>query len=547
MSRLLQKNKRHRLLLWLIFLYVLVMGIMTIAVPPGVDPDSCWGFMVMHSMELGNRFNLLVTPNPANIATNQSIFLSWWSPGQYLLPYFFKALFKVNTGHAVSVTVAACYLCGLSGFYKLFKQLGFTNWVSAISIAFIATQQFFIQEFVYYNGGEVLLFAFMGWFLYGCFSFKKLTWQVLIFVFFAGLLGFFSKSSVLWMYATGAACIWINVSVNQTKNSPDPAPEAGMQSLKPSRFKHRIRLWARNGILIAIPFLAAIFIIYLFYLSNGSNPASETGKILIKPETFSFPLASPLISGFSIDEMLDGLIYQPDGARISYHTVIFILYILALLSLLYIITIVKLSPDKKYSIAMLSFFIAGTVFFSYMFLKQASITYEGRHFRIIGLLAIPGIVYLCFKTRLSKILFFVIWIIFLNVEYRYFRDEYEANITSPRSTSGLCQQIYDQATLNEIAKIDHQHHNDAIFVVMSSDIGSEISNNRVITVEADDMSTQDISRLKYSGIGGPIYVLIPASYLTDGRSLNITKSFISYHNFTIKQLSKNYYLYSAIN
>ncbi len=216
MPLLLQKDKPHRILLAITCLCVVLLGVMAFAVPPGADPDPCWGFLVMHNMEQGNLFNLLLIPNPENIAKSHTEFLSWWSPGQYLFPYLFKSLLKVDTGHAISLTVAICNLLGLAGFYKLFKQLGFTQWIATISIAFIASQLFFIMPFVYYLGGEVLLFAFMGWFLYGCFSFKKITWQLLVFVFLGLLLGFLSKSSVLWMYAAGITCLWINSSVEET-------------------------------------------------------------------------------------------------------------------------------------------------------------------------------------------------------------------------------------------------------------------------------------------------------------------------------------------
>ncbi|WP_448700107.1 hypothetical protein ACFGVR_23340 [Mucilaginibacter sp. AW1-3] len=521
----LEKDKPHRLLLLGIGLLVVILGILLIAVPPGIYPDPSWGFQVMRCMEQGYHFNLLVGPDPADIAKNHSDFLSWWSPGQYLLPYFFKSLFKLNTGHAVALTVTLCNILGLAGFYQLFKKLGFTKWIAAISVTFIASQQFFLLAYIIYTGGEVLLFAFAGWFLYGCFSFKRIGWQLLLFIFVSGLVGFFAKSSALWMFAAGLACIWINLSSNSKKISE----------------------WLRNGVTLGIPAAAAVGIIIVFYLSKGENPSSATAGWAILPETFSFPLASPLLAGFSLDELFKGLIYHPDGPVFSYGVTILILAVLAFGSLALIITILKTIPNKNYALALIVFYVVANVFFSYLYLKQAAISYEGRHFRILGLLAIPGIIWLLSKTRMTRGIFAVIWIVFICLGVRYFIYDYKVNKLSAQGNSGLTQGQYDKTTLDEIARLDSLHHNDAIFVFVEADIAVEVNNNRVITLDIESMDNYDYDVLKYAGKGGTIYMLMPESYVKNGVANHIGKSFTSYHNFSVKQLSKEYYLFTAEN
>jgi len=524
------KDHPHRILLLFVSLCVVLLGILIFAVPPGTDPDPCWGFMIMNSMEHGGHFNLLVSPAQNNIANNRYEFLSWWSPGQYMLPYFFKSLLKVTTGQAVSLTIAICGLVGLMGYYKLFTQLGFTKWIAAISIAFIASQLLFISPFTYYLGGESPIFAFMGWFLYGCFSFKKITWQLLVFIFLGGLIGFFAKSSFLWMYAAGLACVWINLSLYET-----PHPYAKKGVLK----------WLKNGSLLAIPFICAIAVIYIFYLSKGDNPTSDQGSYLIRPETFGYPLASPLLSAFSVDEYLGGLLDLSSGASMPHHKAVIVVLIAAFFSLAYLFLTTKLSPGTKYRLAFCVFYGTGVVFFTYMYLKQATISYEGRHFRIIGLLFIPGFVYMLFKTKVTRALFFVAWIFFIYTAFNFFKEGYKANREDARGNTGLAQQVYDKAALSEIVKLD-KYNRGAIFVLTSSDIGAEINNNRVITFD-NDTPIQSIADLKYHGTAGPLYILMPASYLTNGREKAILSTFLNYNSFTCKQLSPGYYLYYARN
>ncbi|MFI5137041.1 MAG: hypothetical protein ACHQIM_04385 [Sphingobacteriales bacterium] len=544
MLQFLQKQKAHRVLLLVTFPGVALLGILAFMVPPGADPDPCWGFMVMHSMEQGHHFNLLISPDPLNIAKDQVHFLSWWSPGQYLFPYLFKILLKIDTGHAVALTIGCCNIIGLAGYYKLFKKLGFTAWVAAISTTFIASQLFFFISFVYYLGGEVLLFAFMGWFLYGCFSFEKITRRVLVFVFLVFFAGFFSKSSFLWMYIAGVACLWINISRNETDLLP---AKIARNLLRSPDFKKRTGVWLRNGMWLSIPLVGAFVIIYIFYLSKGPNPTAAGGQPLIRPETFGFPLASPMLSGFSIDEFTDGLIYQPDGAKIAYQSAVFIMAVFACCSLAFAFFLPRFSPDKKYVLVILVFYVFGVVFFSYMYLKQTAISYEGRHFRIIGLLFIPGFVYLVLKTKITRLLFFILWAFILFKSYSYFKGEIKANKAAARGNSGISQQLYDKKVLDEIVKIDGNHHNDAVFVVMSSDIAAEIINNRVITLDSENMGRRYLSKLKFAAKSGPLFILMPREYVANGIEPVIIKSFTGYHQFSFKQLSEDYYLYFADN
>ena len=159
--------------------------------PPAIFPDPSHGFMVMHSMQNGSGFNRMLTPNQDDIAKNNSIYLTWWSPGQYLVPYFIKIITGLTAGKATALVITLFELSGLTGFYAFFRKTGFTPIISALSLVFIACQQAFIIPYVFYNGGEVLLFGFEGWFLYGCVATKKVNLKLLVFVLLSGWIGFF--------------------------------------------------------------------------------------------------------------------------------------------------------------------------------------------------------------------------------------------------------------------------------------------------------------------------------------------------------------------
>ena len=519
-------NKTALLILAIPLLVTLIAGVLSFMAPPAIFPDPSWGFQTMRSMEMGGGFNQLVGPDQGDIAKDYGFFLTWWSPGQYLLPYLFKNLLSLNTGQAAAVTSAFCEITGLLGFFAFFKKVGFTPVLAATSIAFIACQQFYYIPYAFYNGGEVLMFAYAGWFLYGCFSFKRISIPMLLFVLAAGWLGFFSKSSMMLVYASGLFCMWINMS--------------------PPRKDYAV--WIKNGLAIGIPFAVAVGCIYLFFLSKGQNPASggEGGWRIIW-ETFTFPLASPLLAGFSVDDLTKGLVYHPDGPMFTQTGTVLILIALATISIALIWAIIRYVPYNGYKLVIIVFYGAFVLFFGYAFFKQLAISYEGRHFRMVGLLVIPGSLYLINNTKIwYKAAFGLLWVFIAYKSLTIINQEYWYNKTQGvHGNTGLTQQFIDQPTQDYIIQLDKQHRN-AVFVFISADLGLEVLHNRMITIEPIGADIKvDYNDYLYKGHAGPLYILLPSDYEANGRAKFIMKCFPGYKNFKAKKLTEDYTVWEA--
>jgi hypothetical protein len=525
----LKANNQYKLILAIIILLTIILGGLILMYPPAVFPDPSWGFQVMRSMQLGGGFNLAISPSQDNVAQNTATFLTWWSPGQYLLPYFFKTIFGINQGQSAAVTILFCDLLGIWGFYSLFRKLGFSQRIAALSILFIVCQQFYVIPYIFYNGGETLLFGFLGWFLYGCFSFKTVSWKAIIFILLSGWVGFFCKSAFLWMYASGLLCLWVNISSGKTQ------------------FSH----WIKNGIVLAIPAVISLATIYKFFLSRGVNPASASPGFHFSLEALGFPLASPLLSGFSVDELVHGLIYHSDTAIFNPAQTTALLILLIALSVGLYIAILRLIPNEQYKLVVSAFYAVSILFFSSVFLRQLDISYEGRHFRLVGLLFIPGAIYLFSKFKPAfKAVFILLWIGIAITSANYFISDYKNKVkTSAYGPSGISQFAIDQQALNYLQNLDKQHPNNALFAFISADLGLDIIHNRIITL--DDMEGEDANTSTYTddnlydGHAGPLFILLPAYYATNGNAAIIQKCFPGYSNFSTKKLSKNYILLSA--
>jgi len=513
-----QKKDFAQLLVLSILILTCALGVLSFIAPPSLFPDPTNGFLVMRAMELGGKFNMTLTPDQADFSKNTSEFLTWWSPGQYLVPYAFKLMFGVNSGQASALTVLLCQLLGLSGFYAFFKKVGFTPLIAALSVLFIACQQFFVVPYVFYNGGEILSFAFTGWFLYGCVAFNKASWQLMLFILLSGLIGFFCKSSTMWVYAAGLLFIGIRLPGNLIK----------------------------KGLFIAIPAIIALGIIYITFLSKGQNPASASAGFKLTLKTIAFPLASPLLSGFSVDDICHGLIYHTGKVFFTDWQAIIILILLALLSLWLVRTILKKIPDQNYRLLVIIFYAVAFVFFSYVYLMQKAISYEARHFRVIGLLVIPGAIYLFSQVKTPyRHLLCIIWAVIAFTSIWYLVKGYRYNKNkSAHGISGIAQQNIDQIALDKVMAIDNQVNN-ATFVFVNKELGLEIKHNRILGLEAigDDLRI-DMDDYLHDGHSGPLYIILPDNYAGPKEKF-ILKSFPDYKHWYGDKLSDKYVMYKA--
>lgn len=514
----------YKILLIAIGIVVAIMGVLLFFAPPAIFPDPAAGLQVMRSMELGGPLNYFTAPDQSDIAQNYSDYLTWWSPGQYMVPYLHKLLFRINTGQALAVTVGLGQLSGLAGFYCFFKKLGFTPAIAAVSLLIIMCQQAFVVPYVFYNGGEILLFAFVGWFLYGCVTFEKTTWKLLLFVLLSGCFGFFFKSSFMWIYAAGLCCLSVRMGAN----------EAGLVS------------WLKKMVWVVVPAAIAALCVYAFFLSKGQTPATASKGFRLTLETFGFPLASPLLSGLSADDMLHGLIYHTDTVMINTAWSLVVLSILAVLSILLVWAILYYVPYNNYKLVVLVFYVVALLFFGFAYMRQLAISYEARHFRIIGMLIIPGLICLVARLHVAyRIAFIVLCLGTGFVSFRYLGKGYNINKNlSAKGVSGIAQPYIDQPSLNAVMKLDRDNRN-AVFVFIGNDLGLEVMHNRTIALQPIGPSLKiDMDDYTYKGHAGPLFIVLPESY-NGPREKMIMKSFPGYNGFNVSMLSDKFVLYSA--
>src|SRR4029453_16805079 len=142
---------------------ILFLG--SLYIPPRIFVDSGLGFLALRSMLEGGAFNSITVADPANIANDVAIFLTSWSPGQYLVPGIFIWL-GTSYGLAVSLTALIATLIGVAGWIQVARSFAVSSFVLFALLVGLNTFSYVTLSFRMYHGGEVLLFAVAPWSLH---------------------------------------------------------------------------------------------------------------------------------------------------------------------------------------------------------------------------------------------------------------------------------------------------------------------------------------------------------------------------------------------
>jgi hypothetical protein len=333
-------------------------------IPPRIFIDGGVGFLALRSMLEGGAFNSITVADPANIANDVAIFLTWWTPGQYLVPGSFIWLGS-GYGVAVSLTALIATLIGVVGWIQIARSFGVNPFVLFVFVLGLNTFAYVTLPFRMYNGGELLLFAAAPWSLYAmlwaankrpilCFAISLLSAALL---FFAKLIG-------LVVFATNVVAISLLALVSQRR-------------LEYST----IVMWVASAI------GALCFI--MFWVARGRVPAGEWGTFTFSWLPIWFSVTSVALSGISGLEILHWFLAHPWVRVISdYSIVIKLSYVLGPLGLLLMVWVwlrLRYTRYRDTAVLLLTIILLYAIAVSAMSLWRV-IPMEERYFRYAGIL-----------------------------------------------------------------------------------------------------------------------------------------------------------------
>jgi hypothetical protein len=513
-----------KLAIYLLLSVPIILFIVSLYVPPTMIPDSGVGFFVLRHMLEGGAFNTFTTPDASNIAEDTVIFLTWWTPGQYLVPGAFVWL-GVNYGLALSLTSLVATVIGIVGWIQLARSFGVSPAVLFLFALGLTTFSYVTVPFRTYHGGELLLFAVAPWSLYvmSCVLTRP---PILCFAisFLFGVLLFLAKLTGVIVFASNVAALSVLTLVSQRRLS---------SSL--------IAMWVGSAI------GASCFV--FFWLGHGPVPAGGTTFVWLGPgpvsaggTTFAFSwfpiwfsVTGATFSGISGVDFLSRLLGHPlVGILVGESGTQLLSKILGPLGLVLMIWVwfqLRHTRHRDMAVLLLAIIVLYTIAVATMYLRGASVDFEERHFRYAGILFF--LLLLTAVDRWHKIwakgwVCAVVVVLglyglkqFFTGAYAHMRSGYYDPFT------GITQEVVSPRVLQYLHSEMIQHNYRRPIVVIPSS-SAAISLPRFGIFYIPDLSTEDIVARKFAGRAEKIFVVIQEEMRLNGKAEAILRSFTGY-------------------
>ncbi len=200
-------GRGERLLLALVILLFVIYALCLIIQGTGTFADVLRGYYSLDQWQHGGNFNTLTYKDGC---AQSSVFLSWWTPGQYLLPFALMKTVLPRLAEAQNVLILLFLFLALTGYYRLFKVLGFDRRISLLALLLIESHQLFFWQTLLYYGGSLFELGLLPWFLlFLLYIQKKAHWRSVIYLVLPALMLFTFKATFLLHTFTGLLALFL--------------------------------------------------------------------------------------------------------------------------------------------------------------------------------------------------------------------------------------------------------------------------------------------------------------------------------------------------
>lgn len=504
---------------YILFLIPAVFFVIALFVRSEMTFDSAYGFIVLRSMMAGGPFNYVPTPDPENIANNIETFLTWWSPGQYLVPGIFIRI-GANYGLAISLTTLLATLAGVLGWLRFAGSFDVSCFVLTLFAAGLVTFRYATVPFTAYGGGDTILVGLLPWVLVG------LRWAI-------------ARGPVTCFAVTVLSFALIFVA----KLSGLVAFTATVTAVSLSELLHRRRI-TPSVLAMAAGSGAAGAVFSVFWLTRGLTPVSGSAYAVSGPALW-FPVAAAAFSGFSGLDILQDIYVnarqwlnptEPERAGNIFIAVSSdALGPLGLLILGWVWLRLRHTGYRAMAACGFGVIAAYTAVFIVMYVRGASTglpTMEERYFYYAGIAFFLLLLAALDGWRGSLGRFISILTVGLFSAYGLFSyglgmaqgHHYDpASGASMRNTSPAVLEY-----LRSQASVHGWHH--PVAVIPAPEAATGLPNFRVILKYffMDNMTLDEIAGHKWAGRADGMFVVVDEKFRDDGKAEALLKSFVDY-------------------
>jgi hypothetical protein len=486
---------------WLVLVLVLAPALYCLYSPLMLSIDSLYGFLAYKGSLMMDRFNVVAEVSPANINQLQPAFISWWSPGQWLVPGIIAYITGLPLGIASIMATLVFALIGMAGYYKVYRYYGFPPSIIFLSLCGIGLSETFNNSFLFYQGGEMLSFGVFPWFFLFVMQTSKPSAGRLVAITLFFLACFVAKTTLV-IYC-GLVLLYKMID-----------PFSGDSRLPENR------RWIKPAhILYIIPVLVAIGIIHFFFMIHGPTP-HLIGKPNPTAQSFMMPISSPITSILSFKK-LPALAERYLGSRTVLGQLGVIAAYLPFLWMVYWVMrymwTEKEIPAAYKRVSTITC-IGVVAFFVFAYSMGTNIDRSARHFKFVGFYMLP-VLLLLLKRRLPPgyfksivgALFLVNVLVFVYHKQKLAKGKYIGATFFYRSNEEMTgPDSMDEKSYKKMLQLDERYNRPGagdkpvIFMVEASPDVALAIRSACITKRQG----QDLWQKKYAGRGPAIVACV---------------------------------------
>ena len=488
-------------------------------IPPSLSHDAGWGMQEWSTFAAGGPINTIISPDAADISRDQVRHITWWSPGQYLIPGVFTR-FRIRLGAALTITSGLSLLCCLLGWIQIARYFALSTQTATLMVAFIGTFRYSTLPFDVYNGGEILLQGLTPWLIFaGCIVPSTTAFRAAGLAFLAILIAFFAK-------LTGVMVASIALFAG--------AVEALL----------RLRRITAGMIAGAIGATLAFGLLYVSWFSHGTTPASGTGWSFRVSDVF-FALGAPWGAGLSWTDMLTSLLFNRKYPALSggpaNGDLSLILWLLLPPLVLFLTVISKGWKQCTHDANLIRlvritacFYAVYALVMSAIFLHGGDVSLEERHLRAAGVLVFVCVFAIANRLpRKSASRLAVAVLCILMSLYGCAAFAYRALSTKRGDIdrySGTYQPSIDEGAVESLRTAFAHDGRDDLLVLPSPDAVCAFSPGaRILSSHIEFEPEETLSARIYHGKArGRLYVVMPTRIAQSAKGTLVLKEFVDY-------------------
>jgi hypothetical protein len=496
-----------------------LFGAISLIIPPAIYSDPGWGFTAWQGTLLGAT-NSTITPDPADISRDLTMFLSWWSPGQYLFPGALT-LIGLPLGAAIIFVVTIASVLFFLGWLRVVETFSPNAMNFCAVLVMLCALRFATLSFGIYTGGEVLLQAATPWIILGAFLVPTssalragiITALIVIMAFLAKLSGLIVAAAAL----TGACIVYLNT-------------------------ERKISKGIIGGVIGSVTALAAI---YFFFLSRSATPVSGNGMWQLPWTRILIAAILPWVAAFSWTDLMAWLFIHP--GRPVFKDAESLVWLAIPIAIFMIGIIGSWSPNtaSERALKRFSFWFYGATFvaFAFLYLRGSNIGIEERYFRQEGMLFLTCAFIAVANSRLRwiKTSFFALLaaMSLYGLTSFVFHASDSASGKSLDRHSWTNQPLVDTAALDFMRQAYVRDGRRSLFVLPSVDNAVALPvGARVLVTSLDFTPDTKIAALRYSGhVPGTLFVLMQNDIADGEKGHHMLAAFRGYRSRNWKRIA----------